>query len=68
MLIKNISMVDGATFKVVEISNRGNVGVWGAQFDNTMDYYKGLDKLRLTIKRIESINDFSLVNKSLLNL
>ncbi|AMW62460.1 hypothetical protein BI001_gp125 [Bacillus phage Zuko] len=67
MLVNNLSLVKDATFNVVEISKRGTVGVWCSSFDSTMDYYRGIDKLRLQIVRIDPINDFSLVNKALLN-
>ncbi|AMW63772.1 hypothetical protein BUBS_257 [Bacillus phage Bubs] len=67
MLVNNLSIVKGATFNVIEINKQGKLGVWGSSFDSTMSYYRGLDKLQLQIVRIDSINDFSLVNKALLN-
>jgi len=67
MLINNLSLVKGASFKVIEVGKRGDVGVWGASFESMSDYYKGLDRLQLQISRIDKLSEFSLVNKVLLN-
>ncbi len=67
MLINNLSLVDKASFKVIEVGERGKVGVWGSGFESMGDYYTGLDRLKLQISRIDKLTDFSLVNKALLN-
>ncbi|OTZ47901.1 hypothetical protein [Bacillus thuringiensis] len=68
LLINNLSLVKGATFNVIEIKKNGSIAVWGKSLDSMFEYKKGIRNLRITVVKSESIDDFSLVNKSLLNL
>ncbi|ANU79965.1 hypothetical protein BIZ89_gp258 [Bacillus phage Kida] len=67
MLVNNLALVKNGSFSVVEISQRGSLGVWGAKFESIADYKKGIKGLGIKVIDIEEINDYSLVNKVLLN-
>ncbi|AOZ61874.1 hypothetical protein BJ4_251 [Bacillus phage BJ4] len=67
MLVNNLALVKNGSFSVIEISQRGSLGVWGAKFESIADYKKGIKGLGIKVIDIEEINDYSLVNKVLLN-
>ncbi|ANT41484.1 hypothetical protein DIRTYBETTY_255 [Bacillus phage DirtyBetty] len=67
MLINSLSLVKKNSFVVLEIKKNGTIAAWSKSFDSMVEYKRGVKQLQLQITVIEAIDDYSLVNKALLN-